>query len=83
MVFKLIITGISCFSLGVGTGILIIYFLCGRSFFNFMKVERKNFCIEMDSNTKEIHDDMKLKVLVTKSQNLLEEKGENLDGKEE
>ena len=83
MVFKMIIAGIGLFSLGLVIGILIIYFFVGREFFSFMKIERKNFCSEMESNTSEIHNDIYDRLSATKVQNLLDDKEEFLDGNEE
>lgn len=83
MAFKLILTGLSSFSVGVVVGILIIYFLCGRKFFSFMKVERSNICGEMNSNTKEVLSEVDRRAFLDQPEHkLLEEKEENSDEKE-
>lgn len=83
MVFKLIITGISSFSLGLVIGILIVYFLAGRKFFSFMKIDRTNMIGEMSSNSKEVHGEVDRRAILDQSKHqLLEERGENFDEKE-
>ena len=84
MVFKLIITGISSFSLGLVIGILIVYFLVGKTFFSFMKIDRMNMCSEMESNSNEVREELDSKVKESiEDQNLLEDKEEFFDGNEE
>lgn len=80
MVFKLILTGVSSFSLGLVVGILIIYFLGGRKFFSFMKMDRMNMCSEMSSNVKEVHSEVDRRATTSlRSQELLEDKGDGSD----
>ena len=80
MVFKLLIIAISSFSFGLALGILIIYFLVGKTFFNFMKIDRIHMCSEMESNSNEVRDELDKFI---EDDNLLDDKEEFLDGNEE
>lgn len=84
MVFKIIITAVSSFSLGLVIGILIVYFLIGRKFFRFMKIERMNMISEMNSNSNEVLSEVDRRAKESELKHkLLKEQGGNLDGKEE
>ena len=81
---KLLFVGISSFGLGLTIGILIIYFLGARKFFSFMKIDRMNMCSEIQTNVKEVVGEVDRRAMLDQPEHkLIEEKGENLDGKEE
>lgn len=79
MAFKFIMTGLASFNVGLILGILIIYFFGGRSFFKLMKIDRRNLCAEMESNTKEIHDEVDRRAAAELQHGLLENKGDGSD----
>ena len=78
---KMILIGISIFSSGVVTGILVLYFFGLKRFLKFMKIDRMNLQSEIESNSGEIRGEIDRKAFESiQSQNLIEEKEETFNG---